>query len=659
MKLEFIALDKLSVSKSNMRYARKAPDVSDILPTVRARGVIQSLIVRPGCDPNAEKGRYEIVARCRRFHAAQIVASERQAASVAAGETDADMIALPCAVLDETDDASAVEASLIENLARLDPDEVSRWECFVRLVKEGRKPDEIAQTFGLPELAVKRTLALGNLLPRIRGLYRAEEIDAATVRHLTLASKSQQKAWLALVDDPDTYAPRGYQLKAWLFGGQSIPVSHALFDVEESGLAVVSDLFGEQAYFADGAAFWPLQNEAVTARASIYREQGWADAVIVGIDTHFHSWEYEKTPKRKGGRVYLDLRANGEVVIHEGYLSRKEAARLAKADASGGDVAVEKAVRPELTSGTQTYIDLHRHAAVRAELLGRPGIALRLMVAHAIAGSPLWRIVVEPQTCKNDAVTESIENCRGEAVFDAARRAVLALLNLPEDEVTVIGGTGYGMRGGKRALCALFARLLELPDPVVMDVLAVVMGESLAAGSPAVEAVGLELGVPMADWWEADAAFLDGLRDREVLLEMVEEVAGAMVATANAKEKGKTLKGIIGNHLAGAGGRKKREGWVPRWMVFPPSAYTTRGGVGTVAAHARAFAAPDADEEPGGFEQDEVDQFEDDRAADPEFSGGSEAEAKMTDDNLMPDDGTMVGGDTMAGDTGEEARFAA
>jgi ParB-like chromosome segregation protein Spo0J len=28
---------------------------------------------------------------------------------------------LPCAVLDETDDASAVEASLIENIARLDP----------------------------------------------------------------------------------------------------------------------------------------------------------------------------------------------------------------------------------------------------------------------------------------------------------------------------------------------------------------------------------------------------------------------------------------------------------------------------------------------------------------------------------------------------------
>ncbi|MFP5432952.1 MAG: hypothetical protein ACLGIM_07520, partial [Alphaproteobacteria bacterium] len=50
-------------------------------------------------------------------------------------------------------------------------------------------------------------------------------------------------------------------------------------------------------------------------------------------------------------------------------------------------------------------------------------------------------------------------------------------------------------------------------------------------------------------------------------------------------------------------GRDRRESWVPRWMAFPPAAYTARGGVGTVAAHAKAQAAreierrlPDDDE---------------------------------------------------------------
>ena len=32
----------------------------------------------------------------------------------------------------------------------------------------------------------------------------------------------------------------------------------------------------------------------------------------------------------------------------------------------------------------QTYIDLHRHAAVRAALTGHAAVALRLMVAHAL-----------------------------------------------------------------------------------------------------------------------------------------------------------------------------------------------------------------------------------------------------------------------------------
>lgn len=63
---------------------------------------------------------------------------------------------------------------------------------------------------------MKRILALGNLLPRIRTLYRGAQIDVATVRHLTLASKNQQKAWLALLDDEQTYCPTGHQLKAWL-----------------------------------------------------------------------------------------------------------------------------------------------------------------------------------------------------------------------------------------------------------------------------------------------------------------------------------------------------------------------------------------------------------------------------------------------------------
>jgi len=50
MQLANIDLGKLFVSKTNMRHGTKPPDVSDILATVKARGVIVPLIVRAGED---------------------------------------------------------------------------------------------------------------------------------------------------------------------------------------------------------------------------------------------------------------------------------------------------------------------------------------------------------------------------------------------------------------------------------------------------------------------------------------------------------------------------------------------------------------------------------------------------------------------------------
>jgi len=124
-----------------------------------------------------------------------------------------------------------------------------------------------------------------------------------------------------------------------------------------------------------------------------------------------------------------------------------------------------------------------------------------------------------------------------------------------------------------------------------------VLGEptaTLVSGGAAVEAVGAVLGVQMADHWQADSVFFDLIRDKEVMRSIVGEVAGEAVATANKDEKAKTLKQIVRDCLDGANGRTKVEHWVPRWIAFPPAAYTTRGGVGSVAAAARVAAVAPA-----------------------------------------------------------------
>src|SRR3546814_3019256 len=55
------------------------------------------------------------------------------------------------------------------------------------------------------------------------------------------------------------------------------------------------------------------------------------------------------------------------------------------------------------------YIDLHRHAAVRADLLGHTGVALRGMAAHVIAGADLWRVDVEAQRAPKEDIAERSE----------------------------------------------------------------------------------------------------------------------------------------------------------------------------------------------------------------------------------------------------------
>jgi ParB family chromosome partitioning protein len=565
MELRHIAIASLCVSPTNMRAKGKA-DLSHILPSIRARGVLVPLIVRPSEGEN----RFEIVAGKRRYHAALAVAEE-------SGEDES----LPCAIMAAGDDAAALEASLIENVARLDPDEVNLWESFTRLVREGRSPEDIALTFGLTELQVKRTLALGNLLPRIRALYRKGDIDAATVRHLTLASKARQRDWLGLLDDPEAYCPTGHQLKAWLFGGASVPVSAALFDMAAYEGEIVSDLFGDECYFADSASFWTTQTAAIEAKAEVYREAGWSEVIVLPTGETFHGWEHERCPKRKGGKVFISVGSRGEVTVHEGYVSLKEARRRAKGEASQDD----KPVRPEVSAPLQNYVDLHLHTAVRADLARHPSLALRVMVAHAIAGSPLWNVRIEAQRAATDAISESVEGCASEARFDEKRRAVLALLGFDPETPTVTHGYG-----GEHGLAGLLVPLTELPDAQVLDVLAIVMAETLEAGSALIEVLGPMIGTDMAKVWQADDALLDLIKDREVLGAVLADVAGTDVAAANGAATGKVKRKIIRDCLTGENGRAKVTGWVPKWMAFPPAAYTERGGVGTVSRAAKVAA---------------------------------------------------------------------
>ena len=560
MDLRHIPIENLKISLLNMRHERKKPDIGDILPSIRERGVLVPLIVRP----NGTKGRFEILAGRRRFFASNAVLKE-------IGE---DSIKLPCAVLAEGDDAGAIEASILENVARLDPDEMSQFEAFNRLAEKGRTFPEIAAIFGITELLVKRRLALANLIPEIREAYVGDHIDSASIQALTLATEDQQREWFDLWNSDDAeYVPTGRQLKAWLLGGEHIPVSKALFDLDKyHGYAgqILTDLFGEEAVFADASTFWKCQSEAIAAKVKKLNEAGWANVTVLDKGRYFAKWDHVTRTKEDGGKVFVEIRDNGDVTFHEGYLETKEAAKRGKAAGSGESAENDvPSPRPEMTQGMQIYFELHRHAAVRAKLLEHPDVALRLMVAHAIVGSNLWQVRPEPQRSRHEATLASVGGSISQAVFIKERKAVLKLLGLEHGtDRPVISGSG-----DEYALCDTFARLLKLSEIDTLTVLTYVMAESLEVGNASVEALGNILPVSLKDCWKPDTAFFDLLRDKQIINTMLGEIAGGSVADANITETAKAQKTIIHDTLNGANGRESNADWRPRWAAFPFRTY--------------------------------------------------------------------------------------
>ncbi|MEM9211835.1 MAG: ParB/RepB/Spo0J family partition protein [Pseudomonadota bacterium] len=555
MQLQHIGIDNLKVSDLNVR---KSGDKSgdDLVPSIKAMGIVQPLLVRPNCEG------YEVVAGQRRLAALQQIATQQSVDPV------------PCLVMGEGDDAKAIEASLAENIARLPMDAVDQFEAFHALTKQGQTVEEIAQHFGVTERLVTQRLAIAALYEPIRNAFRREDIGLQTMQILTMASTRQQKEWYRLFKSDDGYAPQGWQLKSWLFGGVQIPTENALFDLDDYKGVIVSDLFGEDAYFADPELFWEHQNKAIAALAEHYAGDGWAEVIVLDVGERFPSWEHIDTTQENGGKVFIQITRDGEATPFEGQLSRKEARKRQKAEETGET----KPVKCEVTKAMQNYLALHRHAVVRTKLLDHPKVALRLCVAQIIAGSGRWDVTADPQRADSKGIAASLEGNAAQQVFSNAKAKVIELLDIGHDTDSPVV---YHMPHYGRGLDvhALFAKLMELNDKAVMQILTFIVAETLDCGSAMVEGLGAMLGVDMADSWKPDETFFDLMRDKEAINAMLKEKGGKSVADGNVTATAKAQKQIIRDFLQGENGREHKPNWQPRYMGFPMKAYTNRGGV--------------------------------------------------------------------------------
>ncbi|MGJ8527438.1 ParB/RepB/Spo0J family partition protein [Maritalea sp.] len=556
MELHHIELNKLKPTKINVRKIG-AKEVSDLVPSIKSLGIIQPLLVRKNCDG------FEVVAGQRRFHALSKIA-----------ETVV-VEAVPCIVMQAGDDAKAIEASLAENIARLPMSEVDQYKAFSALAKKGASVADIGLQFGISDRQVKQRLALGNLYAPILTAYEKQDIGADTIRSLTLATPKQQKEWWQLFKN-DENVPQGNGLKAWLFGGANIPLENAIFDVENYKGQIVSDLFGDANYFDDAEQFWTLQNKAIAELKQHLLDKGWQDVFVLDIGEPFYKWDFVETSMEEGGKVYIAVNNHGEVSQYQGYLTEKEAKRNERE--LSGEKAVSK--NGELTKAMQNYLALHRHSAVRTELLAHSGIALRLAVAQIIAGSELWSVQADPQKANSDPIAQSLVSNLAEAGFKAERAAVEKALRLEDvsNETLVPRKRDWGK---SIDLYAVFAKLLELEDAKVNRIMTFVVAETLPCGSPLVEVLGEKLEVDMSARWQPEQVFFDLLKDKQAINTIVKQVAGKDTADAHISSTAKVQKKIIQDCIGGRR-KSKQKDWQPNYMSFPMGAYTNKGGIDAI-----------------------------------------------------------------------------
>ena len=544
--LKHIPLDELRISKLNMRHGRKKPDVSDILPSIRESGLRQTLLVR-------REGKYfGVIAGRRRFFALKEIAKET-------GETPL----VPCAIMTEKDAASAIAASVIENVGRLPATEMEQYEAFKRLHEEGKAVEDIASFFGVTELLVRRVLALASLVEPIRRLYADDELDRETIRALTLTTPDQQGEWLRLFESETERAPMGRSCKAWITGGTTITTDKALFDLDTYDGQVTADLFGEHGVFADADQFWEAQSAAIAERIEAYRQEGWSDVIYLERGAYFHRWDHVQYAMEDGGKVFVETRHDGTVLFHEGQLTSAEARKLQQGSKEGGD-AVPAAIRPEMSGPLAEYILLHRHAAAQASLVASPAVALRLMAAHAMAGSALWDVRPHELRARKDETQASVEGSKSVAALAERTEQTDALFN------ALNVNPALRRNGDDYRLCEIFSALLAMSDEEVLAVLASVMARTLEAGNGIVEAVLHVCGTDLSATWKPDETFFDLTKDKRAINAMIGDIATASLADSCRTETGKAQKQVLANRIGGEGCEANPD-WRPGWMRVPPT----------------------------------------------------------------------------------------
>jgi ParB family chromosome partitioning protein len=172
-----LPIELLKRNPNNPRRAFSEAQLDELAQSIRDRGIIQPLIVRPAGHDN-----FEIVAGERRWRAAQ-----------RAGLHDVPVVVV------EVNDRDALQLAIIENVQRADLNAIEEASAYRRLAEEfGYSQEEVAKTVGKSRPHVANTLRLLTLSKPVQELVAAQKLDAGHARSLVGLDDQEQLADLII-----------------------------------------------------------------------------------------------------------------------------------------------------------------------------------------------------------------------------------------------------------------------------------------------------------------------------------------------------------------------------------------------------------------------------------------------------------------------------
>jgi len=153
-----IPIDKLVPNPNQPRV--EIGDLSELISSIREKGVLEPLLVRP-----SEVGRFMIISGERRYRASMEVGLNE----------------LPCIEMD-VDDRAVAEISLIENLQRKDLTPFEEADGLQALAEKfGYTHEEIAKKIGKSRTSITEALSLASIPTDIREQCRRADIGSKSM----------------------------------------------------------------------------------------------------------------------------------------------------------------------------------------------------------------------------------------------------------------------------------------------------------------------------------------------------------------------------------------------------------------------------------------------------------------------------------------------